>query len=246
MEQKLQFISAGWSCPGNVRALTTTRIGGVSQGPYASLNLGDHVGDVPDNVRRNRTLLCETLKLPSQPLWLEQVHGTRVVDAAVSPVGTSADGAYTNQRGVVCAVLTADCLPIFLCDEDGTNVAVLHAGWRGLAAGVIDAGVASMGSAPQRLIAHVGPAIGPGAYEVGDELRETFEQHDPAAAQAFLPRGSGHWLADLPELAHMRLRALGVARITVEEMCTFREQDKFFSYRRDGRCGRMASLIWLE
>ncbi len=246
MTGKPQFIPASWSAPKNICALTTTRSGGASRGPYESLNLGDHVGDVADHVRRNRALLGQALSLPTQPVWLKQVHGVNVVDASKAPAGVTADGAYTHQRGVVCAVLTADCLPVFLCDRRGTAVAVLHAGWRGLAAGIIEAGVRALGIAGDELIARVGPGIGPGSYEVGDEVREIFERQNPAAAVAFLPHGGGRWLADMGELAQLRLRALGLTQISVDEACTFRDRDKFFSFRRDGVCGRMASLIWIE
>lgn len=243
----LQFIPAHWPAPKNVRALTTTRTGGVSSGVYESLNVGDHVGDVPENVRTNRRLVREALKLPGEPVWLKQVHGVHVVDAAKTAVGTSADGAYTDKPGMVCAIMTADCLPIFLCDKSGTKVALLHAGWRGLAAGVIEAGVRAMGVPRDHVLAHLGPAIGPGSYEVGDDVRLAFEERDPRAALAFLPRGGGHWLADMYELARQRLRATGVQDITAdEERCTVRERDTFFSHRRDGVCGRMVSLIWME
>jgi YfiH family protein len=178
---------------------------------------------------------------------MKQVHGTDVINAGGTVPGVIADGAYTDKPRVVCAVLTADCLPVFLCDKQGTKVALLHAGWRGLSAGVIEAGVRAIGGAEANLLAHLGPAIGPGSYEVGDEVRETFERNDPAAATAFLPRGRGRWLADMYELAQQRLRALGVIDVTVDEdACTYRERDKYFSYRRDGETGRMASLIWME
>jgi YfiH family protein len=246
MNHNLQFVPARWSAPRNVRAITTTRAGGASVGGYESFNLGDHVGDDPEAVRKNRVLLRGALKLPAEPVWMKQVHGVDVVNAAQANSGVSADGAWTDRRGVVCAVLAADCLPVFLCDRGGKKVALLHAGWRGLAAGVIEAGVQALAMPGEELLAYLGPAIGPGSYEVGDEVREVFERQNPAAALAFLPRGSGHWLADLYELAEWRLRALGVTEIAFDDRCTCRERDSFFSYRRDGVCGRMASLIWIE
>jgi YfiH family protein len=242
---QLQYITPDWPAPANVRALTTTRAGGVSRGPFESFNLGDHVGDDPGAVQRNRALLREALRLPAEPLWLKQVHGTNVVDAATAAPGVTADGAYTDKRGVVLAALTADCLPVFLCDRAGTRIALLHAGWRGLAGGVIEAGVGKLAVAGGELLAWLGPAIGPDSYEVGDEVRAAFCAHDPASAPAFRTNGRGGWWADLYELARQRLRALGVRELHGGQHCTLREQDRFFSYRRDGQCGRMASLLWL-
>jgi YfiH family protein len=229
-----------------VHAVTTTRAGGASRGAYESFNLGDHVGDDAVSVQRNRALLREALKLPSEPVWLKQVHGTNVVDGATTSAGTTADGAVTDGRVMVLAVLTADCLPIFLCGRDGTKVGLLHAGWRGLAAGIVEAGVRAMRMPHAELLAHLGPGIGPDAYEVGEDVRGVFLAHDAEAARAFKPNGNGRWLADMYELARLRLRALGVSEITGGEYCTYRERDKFYSYRRDGVTGRMASLLWRE
>jgi YfiH family protein len=217
----------------------------VSRGPFESFNLGDHVGDDPEAVQRNRVLLRQALNLPAEPLWLKQVHGTNVVDAATAAPGVTADGAYTNKPGVVLAALTADCLPVFLCGRAGTKIALLHAGWRGLAGGVIEAGVDRLGVAGTDLLAWLGPAIGPDSYEVGDEVRAAFIDHDAAAVSAFRANGRGGWWADLYDLASQRLRALGVREVHGGQYCTLREQDCFFSYRRDGQCGRMASLLWL-
>lgn len=246
MSSELTFISPDWPAPARVKAVTTTRAGGVSRGPYASFNLGDHVGDDPAAVRRNRESLRAALSLPAEPIWLRQVHGTHIVDAAHAVVGSEGDGAWSAQPGVVCAVLTADCLPVFLCDRAGTEVALLHAGWRGLAAGVIEQGVGLMGSGPAGLLAWLGPAIGARAFEVGAEVREAFVRHDPPAAQAFIPGRPDRFHADLYALAQRRLAALGVEAIYGGGWCTFTERDRFFSYRRDPVCGRMASLIWLE
>lgn len=245
MAHALDTVTAVWPAPPNVRALTTTRIGGVSRGPYEAFNLGDHVGDDPDAVRRNRALLREVLKLPAEPLWLKQVHGTNVVNAASARRGVTADGAWTDKPGIVLAVLTADCLPVFLCDRAGSKIALLHAGWRGLASGVIEAGVRQLGVSGTEVLAWLGPAIGPDSYEVGDEVQAAFIGCDAAAAAAFRPSGAGRWRADLYELARQRLRALGVGAISGGEHCTLREEDRFFSFRRDGQCGRMASLLWL-
>jgi YfiH family protein len=184
--------------------------------------------------------------LPAEPLWLRQVHGTVCVDAARAAPGTEADAAVARGPGAVCAVLTADCLPVLLCDDAGTTVAAAHAGWRGLAAGVIESSVRAMGLPGERLCAWLGPAIGPQNFEVGDEVRTIFMAHDPAAAQAFAPTAPGKWLCDIYRLARQRLAALGVHRVAGAEFCTVRQRDRFYSYRRDGVSGRMASLVWLD
>lgn len=246
MSRQLEFIYPDWPAPVNVRAAVTARTGGFSRGPYASFNLADHVGDDPQAVARNRALLRETLGLPAEPIWLEQVHRVNVVAADETARGVAADGAWTDKAGAVCAVLTADCLPVFVCDRAGTRVALLHAGWRGLAAGVIEAGVRALGTPAAELLVWLGPAIGPLSYEVGEEVRQAFVTQDPGAAEAFRADGNGRWRADLYALARRRLRALGVEAVFGAERCTFLEQDRFFSYRRDGKCGRMASLLWLE
>jgi len=186
-----EFIFPDWPAPANVKALTTTRVGGLSRGPYASFNLGDHVDDDPDVVRRNRAWLREALALPAEPVWLKQVHGVTVVDAASADADTIADGAWTDRSGVVCAVLTADCLPVFLCNRQGTKVALLHAGWRGLAAGVIEAGLQALATPGAELLAWLGPAIGPDSYEVGDTVRDAFLTQDAGAAACFRAHGAG-------------------------------------------------------
>ena len=238
------FIVPDWAAPAGVRALTTTRLGGISNNPWRGFNLGDHVGDDPAAVAANRSLL--RLELPVEPLWLAQVHGTRCVDASLVAPGTQADASFTRQRGVVCAVLTADCLPVLLCDERASVVAVAHAGWRGLASGVIEATVAAMCEPGARLMAWFGPAIGPLAFEVGGEVRETFLAQDAAAGQAFELRANGKWLCDIYALARLRLYKLGIRRIGGAGSCTVADAENFFSYRRDGITGRMASLIWLD
>lgn len=239
-----EFIVPDWPAPANVRALVTTRHGGVSAAPYASLNLGDHVGDDPAAVAENRRLL--RARLPAEPVWLKQVHGTRCIDAARAASGAEADAAFTRSPGVVCAVLTADCLPILLCDAAGSVVAAAHAGWRGLATGVIESTVATMGVPGERLLAWLGPAIGPQHFEVGGEVRDVFLANDPQAASAFVVRPDGKWLCDIYRLAAQRLACLGICRIASADFCTVRDTGRFFSYRRDGATGRMASLIWLD
>ena len=238
------LIVPGWPAPSGVRALATTRRGGISRSPWDSFNLGAHVGDDPQAVAANRALLRN--ELPAEPLWLSQVHGTRCVDAAITAPGVEADASFTRQRGVVCAVLTADCLPVLLCDDQATVVGIAHAGWRGLAAGVIEATVAAMGEPGMRLMAWLGPAIGPQAFEVGGEVREIFVDRDAQAASAFAACANGKWRCDIYQLARQRLHALGIHRTTSADSCSVADAKQFFSYRRDGVTGRMASLIWLE
>ncbi|MCX7628609.1 MAG: peptidoglycan editing factor PgeF [Methylophilaceae bacterium] len=231
-----------WPVPPTVRALQTTRQGGFSRPPYDSLNLADHVGDDAQAVARNRQLI-EAL-LPAQPVWLEQVHGTGVVRAESAGGRPVADACVTARKGKVCAVMTADCLPVLLCDRAGTVVGAAHAGWRGLVEGVIEATVGAMQVAPQHLLAWLGPAIGPQAFEVGPEVRERFMAHDPQAQQAFRPHGQ-KFLADLYLLARQRLLAMGVTEIHGGAFCTYQDSERFFSHRRDGKTGRMATLIWM-
>jgi YfiH family protein len=245
------WITPQWPAPGNVRALFTTRNGGAGEGPYATLNLGDHVGDDPETVSRNRMLLREIL--PSEPMWLKQVHGKDVLnadhDGCVLPC--RADASFSFRRDRVCAVLVADCLPILVCDQGGTLVGAIHAGWRGLATGVVERAISEMrgyGQANPRLMAWLGPAIGPNHFEVGDEVREAFIARDKQSAQAFRRHSAlqpSKWLADLFVLARLSLDRAGVTEIYGGEECTFSNPERFFSYRRDGYTGRMAGLIWL-
>ncbi|MFA7243440.1 MAG: peptidoglycan editing factor PgeF [Sulfuricellaceae bacterium] len=238
------FIVPDWPAPAHVRALCTTRCGGVSTGAYAGLNLGDHVGDDPLAVARNRALLRE--HLPTEPLWLNQVHGINVAAADCACGAPQADAGVARRAQAICAVLTADCLPVLLCDKEGTVVGAAHAGWRGLAAGVIESAIVSMDADPATLLAWLGPAIGPGAFEVGDEVRAVFLAHDKATANAFAPHAPGKWLADIYHLARLRLARSGVTQVYGGDFCTFRERERFYSYRRDRTTGRMASLIWLD
>lgn len=242
---ELQFITPDWPAPPNVRAAVTTRKGGASRAPFDSFNLAMHVGDEPDAVRANRARLRAALTLPSEPWWLKQVHGIDVVDAARSQGEPQADGSYAIRSKAVCAVLTADCLPVLLCDRAGTRVAALHAGWRGLAAGVIEQGVKALDMPGSEILAWLGPAIGPDRFEVGDEVRAAFVERDPAAAPAFRSGLPGKWRADIYQLAHRRLAAAGVNAVYGGGFCTVQDRERFFSYRRDGVTGRMAALIWL-
>jgi purine-nucleoside/S-methyl-5'-thioadenosine phosphorylase / adenosine deaminase len=234
-----------WPAPRRVHACVSRRSGGVSEGGYASLNLAAHVGDEPERVAENRRRLAASLGLPSEPAWLEQVHGTRVVDPDRSAAGP-ADGAVTGERGRVLAVLTADCVPVLVADREGRRVGVAHAGWRGLAAGILPAVVGAMGVPGVRLIAWLGPAISAPAYEVGAEVRAAFVDANPAAAGAFRPGSAGRWHADLYALARASLAGAGVTAVGGGGECTFASESTFFSHRREAPCGRMASLIWLD
>lgn len=242
-------LDVEWPAPTTVRAFSTLRRGlavGVSKAPFDEFNLGAQCGDDPDAVAINRAALHWVGRLPSPPCWLRQVHGTRVwrFDAPLDqPI--EADAAVTSTAGVVLAILTADCLPLLLCSDDGSEVGAAHAGWRGLCAGVIENTVAAMRTPAARLIAWLGPAAGPSAYEVGEEVRTAFVERDPRAHACFAPTRSGHWLCDLYALARQRLRDFGVERIHGGDRCTISEPQAFFSHRRDGRSGRLASLIWI-
>ena len=244
MTEGAGFFIPNWPVPQGVCSLMTTRQGGVSREPFASFNLGDHVGDDPQCVQANRAQLSALLK--TAPVWLNQVHGTQVVDAASakpSDLPPAADASFSRQPGVGCVIMTADCLPVLFCDEAVQVVAAAHAGWRGLLAGVLEATVAAMGVAPPTVMAYLGPAIGPQAFEVGEEVRSAFVAHDEKAALAFKPLVAGKWLADIYLLARQRLSRQGVERVFGGNFCTVSDSARFFSYRRDGQTGRMASLI---
>jgi YfiH family protein len=239
------FLVPGWTVPARVRAAMTTRTGGVSVAPYASFNLASHVGDDPAAVLENRRRLRDALSLPAEPAWLEQVHGSGVV-VLPAAVQAPADASVTFTRGEVCAVLVADCLPVFLAGRTGDRVGIAHAGWRGLAAGVVEATIAALACVPEELVAWLGPSIGPRAFEVGPEVRDAFLAQDAGAAAAFHPGRAGRWLADLPGLARRRLAAAGVTAVSGGDLCTHTDAARFYSFRRDGATGRMAALAWLD
>jgi len=240
----LDLIQPDWGAPAAVRAFSTTRGGGASGGPWRGLNLAAHVGDDSEVVAQNRASLAQRLRLPSAPQWLDQTHG-REVRRPEAPL-VRADACVEDRIGRVCAVLTADCLPVLLCNRRGTRVAAAHAGWRGLLGGVLESTLDALDEAPTDLLAWLGPAIGPQAFEVGGEVRHAFVDEDPACATCFKARGGDHWLADLYGLARHRLERRGVGAVSGGSWCTFSDSERFFSYRRDGLCGRMASLIWLQ
>ncbi|MFW1677245.1 peptidoglycan editing factor PgeF [Pontibacter sp. JAM-7] len=242
----MQWIQASWPAPKQVHALTTTRLGGVSNAPFASLNLGDHVDDLSESVAKNRVLLLQSLGLVRSPQWLQQVHGTDVVEASDNGLIPEADACWTVETGLACIVMTADCLPVFFTNSSGTRVAVAHAGWRGLLAGILEKTLQQFNNTDD-VIAWLGPAIGPKAFEVGDEVRAAFLSQNLENADAFEATGVPEkYMADLYQLARMRLKQAGVVSVSGGDYCTFNDADKFFSYRRDGMTGRMASLIWIE
>ena len=238
---RVDWLRADWQVSGAVNGGCTYRSGGVSTGPYASLNLGAHVDDDPASVSENRRRFIEACGLPAEPAWLTQVHGA---DVAIEPAtGDVADAALSRTPGTVCAVMVADCLPVLLATEDGSEVAAAHAGWRGLAAGVLEQTVQAFDSPSRSLHAWLGPAISRDAFEVGDEVREAFLESDNGAADCFHANAAGRWQADLYELARRRLLASGVTRVSGGSLCTAGSHDLFFSYRRDGQCGRMACFV---
>lgn len=241
------WLDADWPAPPGVRALVTLRHGpGRSQPPFDAFNLGSRCGDDPDAVAHNRRQLAEALGLPSPPRWLRQVHGTAVaVEPGVDE--PAADAAVTATPGTVLAILTADCLPVVFAARDGSEVAAAHAGWRGLAGGVLEATVAAMRTAPRALVAWLGPAAGPNAYEIDAPVRDAFLAHDPRAAAAFAASRPGHWRIDLYAIARQRLAdaGIGAADIHGGGLCTISEPGRFFSHRRDGRSGRIATLAWI-
>ncbi len=245
MTPRLEIIRPDWPAPSRVVAFTTTRRGGCSKSPFDSLNLANHVDDAEDSVRENRHRLAQACDLPAPPFWLDQVHSTEVVVADRKTSSPRGDASITREKALPCAVLTADCLPVLLCDREGLEVAAVHAGWRGLVGGIVEKSVARMRSKPANLLAWLGPAIGPDAFEVGDEVREAFLHQNDRATTAFVRSPAGRWLANLPLLAEQRLLALGVECVCYSRLCTYSDPGRFFSYRRDGPCGRLATVIWI-
>lgn len=248
MLNESDLIFPDWPAPANVKAIQTTRRGGFSQAPYDTMNLGSHVEDNPLQVDQNRQLLNRYV--PTEPVWLNQVHGITVVDAGAASCIPQADAAFAKRKAAVCAVMTADCLPILLCNQEGTTVAAVHAGWRSLCDGVIEAAAEALQVPADSLMAWLGPAIGPQAFEVGEEVRQEFIAKHIDADKAFSSGQDGKWLGNIYQLAKQRLNRLGVTAIyggsVSQDFCTYTESARFFSYRRDGKTGRMASLIWLE
>ncbi len=246
----MRGIQPNWPAPTWVRAITTSREDGVSQGPFSSFNLGFHVNDTPQRVTQNRLNLSQHFNFPYEPIWLNQTHSTDIIEikSVQFEQAPNADASFTQLTGLPCAVLTADCLPILLCDTNGTQVAAIHAGWRGLANGIIEKTVKAMRlNAHSELMAWMGPAISQPHFEVGTEVRDAFLKHNLQAAIAFKPGASeGKWMGDLFSLARMRLKEVGLSQIYGGDHCTYTDETQFYSYRRDKQTGRMATLIWLE
>ncbi len=240
-------IVPDWPAPPGVRAYFTTRTGGVSAPPFDSLNLSFSGGDDPERVKENRSRVISALNLPEPPRWLKQIHGTRVVDADLASRGPEADGSTSKRPGEVLAIMTADCIPLLVCHRGGGRVAAAHAGWRGLAAGIVESTVAALEAEPSALLAWLGPGIGPQAFEVGPDVRDAFLARDPGAESCFISGNADRMLADLYRLARRRLERAGVNAVFGGEYCTFSDPTRFFSYRRQGkRSGRMSAFIWLE
>lgn len=238
------YIKPNWPAPNTIKAYCSTRIDGFSKPPYQSFNLGDHVEDETIAVKKNRAKLHEELNLPSSCLWLQQVHGNTVINTEDWQKNINADGSYSHEAKKVCAVMTADCLPILACNKSGTEVMALHGGWRSLASGIIEQGLKHFQSKPSEILVWLGPAIGPKHFEVGHEVREQFLQLSPNLIICFQPSISGRWLMDIYQTAKLLLNQLGVTEIYGGEYCTYSEDDLFFSYRREGQTGRMVSLIY--
>jgi YfiH family protein len=238
------WIEAQWSAPHTVVAGTTLRHGGLSGGAYASFNLAAHVNDDPRNVAENRRIFRQQCNLPRNPSWIRQVHGIAVVTDSEPGSNPRADAIVSRREGAVCVVLTADCLPVVFASADGVEIAAAHAGWRGLLNGVLEATVKAMKTPPADIVAWLGPAISQGAFEVGHEVRDAFVACDADSARHFLPNSRERWQADLRGLARRRLASVGIDAVGDSERCTFKEKDAYFSYRREGECGRMATFVF--
>lgn len=244
---QLNMVIPDWDVPHYVKALSTTRVGGVSKLPFNSFNLAHHVGDDPESVNTNRTILRREWLLPHEPYWLNQTHSTRVIHVTDKAEDRNADASWTEQTKTVCTVMTADCLPLLMYQSNPDSVAATHAGWRGLLEGIIENTITSLPGDVRTIKVWLGPAIGPRAFEVGTEVKQAFTDYDQSSERCFKPSiNTDKYLADLYQLAILRLKAAGVTDISGGNYCTFAEQDSFYSYRRDGETGRMASLIWLE
>ncbi|HDY84662.1 hypothetical protein LCGC14_0661110 [marine sediment metagenome] len=240
------LILPDWPAPECIKALSTTRLGGSSLPPYDGFNLGTHVGDEPNTVIKNRDYLVELAQLPESPRWLNQIHGTQVINSNDWLLNMDADAIISQQNNHICTIMTADCLPLLLCNKQGDTVAAIHAGWRGLAAGIIEKTIAEFHCDPQDILVWLGPAIGPTQFEVGPDVYHTFTQHSAQAIQAFQQTDATHYLADIYLLARQRLITLGVNAVFGGNLCTASDSQHFFSYRRDNVTGRMASMIWIS
>jgi YfiH family protein len=244
MSKNKHWLQPEWPAPANIHAATTLRTGGFSLGNFASLNPATHVGDDTNSVKQNRQLIRRLLALPSEPVWLSQIHSNRAVAAISTSIPQQADASYTNQSGVVCAVMTADCLPLLVCSVDGSEIAAIHAGWRGLLDGVIDNTITALSSSD--VLVWLGPAIGAESFEVGAEVRDAYLAKSPDNASAFKQKDNEKWSADIYQLARINLAKLGINKIYGGDFCTITDEERFYSYRRDKDTGRMATLIWRD
>jgi YfiH family protein len=251
MSKNNHWLAPNWPAPVNIHAATTLRTGGISKGPYLSLNPATHVKDLIEPVLQNRKIISDMLSLPAEPIWLDQIHSNKIVKAEKTALPQQADASYSSESGVVCAVMTADCLPLLICSKDGKKIAAVHAGWRGLLAGVITNSISVLASqAPMsqltELLIWLGPAIGPNCFEIGTEVREAFIDKSQHYEKAFKLQNNQKYLADIYQLAKIELSTLGISDIYGGTYCTMTEEDRFFSYRRDNQTGRMATLIWKD
>jgi len=245
-ESALQCLTPDWPAPANVKAFSSTRTGGISQAPWSSLNLATHVDDNADHVKYNRQQLQQSLNLPTEPCWLQQTHSKHMVEACIEPMDAQADGSYSRRVRQVCAVLTADCMPLLMCDEKGTQVAAIHAGWRGMASGILQQAIASFKAPANEILVWMGPAIGASAFAVGHDVYQAFCSRWPESSSAFTSAGNHKYHFDLYHQARLLLNSMGIEQLSGGGFCTYTDSQRFFSYRRDGTTGRMASLIWLQ
>lgn len=242
-----RWIPASWPAPAWINAGTTTRLGGHSQPPFDGFNLANHVGDEEKNVKANRDEMKSLLELRNEPVWIAQQHGNVVIDAVAASNGDIADGIYTNKAHIVCQILTADCVPVLLCNQTGTEIAAIHAGWQGLCKGILIQAIGKFTSAPETILAWIGPHIGPASYEVKEDMRDKcIASMGTEVRSAFTKIDNEHFHADLEQMVRLNLHALGVSGISTSGYCCYKEQNLFYSYRRDGKTGRMASLIWIN
>jgi len=242
--RQISWITPDWPAPSGIKAVSTLRAGGCSEGQFAGLNLAEHVGDRIRSVERNRRLLRSALGLPDNPAWLQQVHSATMVSAEAAGKESVADGSYTRNAGVVCAIMTADCLPVLLCDQEASIIAAVHVGWCGLLAGILETAVQTLEA--KHLIAWLGPGIGLNHYEVESEVRDQFLSKSTRFAAFFRPSHTGKWFADMPSIAESTLNTIGGVKVYPSSLCTFSNPELFYSYRRDNITGRMATLIWRE
>ncbi len=239
------WLDANWPAPKNIRAGTSLRTGGHSLSPYSSLNLAQHVGDAPDNVNNNRKIVNDYLNLPSEPYWLNQTHSSEIINLDNVHKSRKADGSFTSNRKNICTILTADCVPVLFCNKNGTKIAAIHAGWKGICGGIIEKAIKKFPE-PEHLLVWIGPCISSEYYEVGKDVYESCLTHSDSTQIAFEQITNEHWYANLVKIVKILCENSRVGAIYECGLCTFKRDDLFFSYRRDGKTGRTASMIWME